>query len=498
MSENIVLSDDQERAMKILKSGQNVFLTGEAGTGKSTLIDEFVRYLEDSGIEYIVCAPTGIAAINVGGSTLHRAFRVPVGYLSEEKCRKKKRKNNVIKNTKVIIIDEISMCRSDLFDYVAFSIDQNCRGGEWCGGKQIVVAGDFSQLPPVIGRSEKQFFKDRGGFAFEGMTWDRFNFRTVYLHRIIRQQDSDFIDALNRARLGDTSCAEYFNRLVRPYRDTAVTLCSRNADADRINADRLASMPGWEKHYMAEFSGEAKKTDFNGADDLVLKEDARVMAIANAPGHDGSYVNGSMGTVTRLQQDSVTVRWDSGTESRVEPYKWQKYEYEVTDVRIFEKGINPDTGTSEVQESRSKHVVAKPIGAIRQIPLRLGYAITIHKSQGNTFPEVNVDLSGVFQEGQAYVALSRCSSPEGLSIRRSVMPSVFRADSEIGEFYEKCEEKELAFKKQEAEAEARRKSLTETSALLVDEKTAEKIRKNAYDRKMTVSEYLQNVIDSQN
>lgn len=493
----IELTADQEEAMKLLKSGRNVFVTGEAGTGKSTLINEYRKYLEENKIEHIVCAPTGIAAINVGGATLHRTFGAPIGFISEDECNKRKKEDDVIKNAKVIIIDEISMCRWDLFDYVTSYINQMCRGEGWCNGKQIVVVGDFLQLPPVISGKEKQFFAGTGGFAFEGRTWKKCRFRTVYLHRIVRQSDETFIHALNQARIGDPNCISYFNMRVSPYDEDAVTLCAKNITADEINNRRLYEQPGEEKCYTASFKGDAKKGDFNGTESLRLKVGARVMAIANDVKEE-RYANGSMGTVTDLGDESVEVEWDNGLVSQVGVNKWDKNKYEVSEKTVTEEVYNKKTGEVEEKKRKKKVISTEVTGEIRQIPLRLGYAITIHKSQGNTFDALNVDLSEVFQEGQAYVAISRCASPSGLHLKKPVWPAVFMPVEDVNAFYNECEREEHRIRQAEAEAEAIREAaqngVKAECAIAVDRKTADMISAGAQTAGMNVQDYLRNLV----
>lgn len=496
--EKIKLSSDQEKAMKLLKSGKNVFVTGEAGTGKSTLINEFRKYLDDNCIGYIACAPTGVAAININGATLHHTFHAPIGFIDENKCDKWKKPLEVVQNAKVIIIDEISMCRYDLFDYVTTYIDQMCPGKQWCNGKQLVVVGDFSQLPPIVSKNEKPFFYGKSGFAFQGRTWKKCKFRTVYLHKILRQSDEDFIRALNDARLGNAQCVDYFNRLVSPYDpENAITLCPKNAEADEINNKRLEGLEGPCRHYIAKFTGDAKKSDFNGVEKLVLKKGARVMAIANdSKGH--KYVNGSMGVVSKLGAKTVSVEWDSGEKSEVDVFKWSKHEYKVTATEVREDVFDEKTGAVRTETRIRKDIGMKTTGTIVQIPLKLGYAITIHKSQGNTFAAVNVDITGVFQEGQAYVALSRCSTPGGLHLKKKVWAGDIKANAEINAFYDKCEREEAAIEKQEREAEAlrdaRKKGLGEDNILLVDGEVAEKIRKAADSKHISISDYLRSIV----
>lgn len=497
MEKEIKLTEDQEEAMKLLKSGKNIFVTGEAGTGKSTLINEYIKYLEENKIEHVVCAPTGIAAINVGGATLHRTFGAPIGYISEDECNKRKAENDVIRNAKVIIIDEISMCRWDLFDYVTSCINQMCRGEGWCSGKQIVVVGDFLQLPPVISGKEKQFFAGTGGFAFEGRTWKKCRFRTVYLHRIVRQSDESFIRALNQARIGDPECISYFNMRVSPYEKDAITLCAKNATADAINNQRLYEQPGREKCYMATFKGDAKKSDFNGTEELRLKEGARVMAIANDVKEE-RYANGSMGTVTDMSDEGVEVEWDNGFTSFVKENKWDKKKYEVSEQTVTEQVYNKKTGEIEEKSKKKKVIDTEVTGEIRQIPLRLGYAITIHKSQGNTFDALNVDLSEVFQEGQAYVAISRCSNPAGLHLKKAIWPAVFMPVDAVNAFYNECEAEEHRIRQAEAKAkairEAARNGIKAECAVAVDKETADLISTNAQALGMNSSEYIRRLV----
>lgn len=497
-SENF--TSDQQKAFSMLTSGKNVFLTGEAGTGKTWLISQFISYLKKNHIKYIVCAPTGVAAVKAGGATLHRTFHIPTHYIDKSEYKKIK-SIPAVKAADTIIIDEVSMCRSDVFDFVMKSVDYQCshksRGGErpFCQGKQIVVVGDFFQLPPVITKAEKKFFGDSKGFAFEGDTWDRCQFQLAYLHEIVRQKDAEMTDALNRARVGDVSCLNFFNAHVEEPDEDAPTVCTMNREAEEINEMRLNDIPGEEYVFHARYTGTAAEKDFPGVDRLAVKEGARVISLTNDP--EGRFVNGTLGTVIEAddsisdKDDYVLVKWDNGHETKISRKAWSQIKYEV--VKKEKSVVDEKTGTVKtVEEKEIEHEV---VGEVSQIPLRLAYAITVHKSQGQTYQKANIALSYVFADGQAYVALSRCADPQGMRLKNCLMPQSLKASREVVRFYEEEEEKqkrrESAVAKPSLEEKAEEKIAEEESETLsVSRSAADEIRSFAEKNRMTVSDAI--------
>ncbi|MBR1939296.1 AAA family ATPase [Candidatus Saccharibacteria bacterium] len=406
------LTAGQQEALDAMLNGQNVFLTGDAGTGKSYVLQEFLKKVGKRK-NVICCAPTGIAALRLkNGSTIHRAFRLP--FLQAYDYHKHAHPTDEILNADVIVIDEISMCRVDLFDYIAEIIfEANDKTGY---ERQVIVVGDFFQLPPVLRADEREVLRYKypeiqAGFCFAGVNWQRFDFMPFVLTEVIRQAEPEYVAMLNSARVGKRECLGYFNERAitnGQIPHDAICLVPTNAKAAAINKMRLAELGGEAAIFAARTDGTVNAGDKCAEDELILKPDARVIALCN----DQDYKNGQIGTVRRIYKDYVNVRWDNGRTSDVEMHDWN---------------IMRPQWDGEV----IKHEI---VGTFTQLPLRLAYAITIHKSQGQTYARANVDPL-CFGVGQLYVALSRCETIEGLSLMRRAYPSALRSSAEVADFY---------------------------------------------------------------
>ncbi len=439
------LNKGQEKALKTLLSGRNVFLTGNPGTGKSFLIKEFIRQMEESGKNCLICAPTGVAAVNIGGVTLHRALHIPVpAWNKKQKINPADSALRALHIADVVIIDEISMCRADVFDYAIKVI----KAVEKYMSKtiQIVVVGDFFQLPPVVTKSDLQYLEkagyDKSGFCFTTTMWKRCKFKTMELTEAMRQADAEFLEILNQARKSVRTCYTYFQKHVvdgDAIPDECIRIYPTVAKANAYNTEKLNKIPGMGYTYFSEITGRITG-DKPIEDTVVLKPGCRVMAVVNS--YDGAYCNGTMGTVRECYTDGVLVDFDSGKTERVEPYVWQFYDYKTQKGKI------------------QKEVYGK----IKQIPLRLAYAITVHKSQGQTFDKAAIDPAS-FADGQFYVAVSRVSNPEGLFFTGDVLPEYIKTNVCVEKFYENFEytpEKKVS--KTTTKTKAKPKTSAKTSA----------------------------------
>lgn len=389
----IKLTPSQEQAIKLLDSGLNVFLTGKAGTGKSYLLEHYVDKHPEKHI--IKCAPTGVAALNIGGATIHRTFGVPVRLLGRNDICTSSEKLEILQKADVILIDEISMCRIDVFEYVMRSLKKVFSVS---GSKQIILIGDFYQLPPVLneGREGVAFHNLYGNrlYAFESSMWNSNNFLTVELTEVKRQKEERLLSSLSNIRKGipdfsifqRADCAD----------DNAVSLCPTNNKAKQINNDHLNQLANLTT-FRASITGDIKDEDMATDRDLTLAEGARIIMLVNDS--EERWVNGSLGTVTSLDEKYITVRIDNNGVYQVEPYTWSIKEYEL----------------EEDSKTHEKHIVEKVVGTFTQFPVKLAWAITIHKSQGQTYDKVNI-FNGFFANGQMYVALSRCKTLDGIHI----------------------------------------------------------------------------------
>ncbi len=404
----IELTSSQGIAIKLLDAGYNVFLTGKAGTGKSFLVDYFVEKHPEKNI--IKCAPTGVAALRIGGATIHRTFGVPIRLLGHNDVCSSSDKLDVLKKADVVLIDEISMCRIDVFEYVIRTLK---RIG--IRNKQLILVGDFYQLPPVLTDKDKYAFRDLYGdklYAFESDMWGSSDLITVELTEVKRQEEIDFLRSLSNIREGnpDFSIFQVANRAD----DNAVSLCPTNAKAKSINDEHLNRLPN-HKHYMASKTGKVEETDMLTDEKLVLAKNARVIMLVNDS--EARWVNGSIGTVTNLSDNHITVQIDEEGEYRVERYTWSIKEY-VLEVK---------------QDTKEKHVVEKEIGTFTQFPLKLAWAITVHKSQGQTYDKVNI-YNGFFANGQMYVALSRCKTLNGIHTMGTLQRNELRYSQAVKDF----------------------------------------------------------------
>ncbi|MEU6583969.1 AAA family ATPase [Nocardia sp. NPDC046763] len=422
----LTLTGEFKDALSRLERGENLFLTGRAGTGKSTLIR---RFLATTGRNVVVAAPTGIAALNVEGYTIHRLFgfrpaTTPENVQSGDYSPG--RFTPILRKLDTLIIDEASMVRADLFDCLATALERfGPRPGTRFGGVQLVLVGDLFQLPPVVTEGEKDSFHARyvSPYFFSADSYGPEHFPTVELTTVFRQiGDSRLVDILNAVREGallDGARAELNSRTDEAFRPPAdefwLTLTTTNRIAGARNREMLDRLPGPESHHRATATGDLVGFDRPADDDLAYKVGAQIMLLTN----DSSdrWVNGTIGRITGCRVDRgdplVTVELPDGGEVEVAPHAW-----EVTRP-VFEGGA-------------LRHEV---IGTYTQLPFRLAWAITIHKSQGQTLDRLVVDLSGgTFADGQLYVALSRCTSMNGLVLRRAVQPRDLKVDQRIRRF----------------------------------------------------------------
>jgi len=401
---------EYDAAIDYLRSGDgHLFITGRAGTGKSTLL----RALSDVIAEPMaIVAPTGLAAVNVGGQTIHSFFGLPPRLLGPDDIRRS-RNGGVMRKLKFLVIDEVSMVRSDLM----WAIDQSLRVNrgrprEPFGGIRLVMFGDLHQLPPVVQEHEvADHLETRHGgpffFSVPALAEAAGTVR-LELTQVFRQKEGALLDVLNRIREGDVGQDELdlLNERVSPIRtlgegDPYVILTPTNAAANRINAAFLRALPGAGKTYAAQVTGEFGQTAHPTEMTLTLKIGAKVMLLRNDA--DRRWVNGSIARVSRLGEESVHVDID-GREFEIEPVAWESRRY--------------------AYDQSAEKIVETIAGTFKQLPLRLAWALTIHKSQGLTLDKVYIDLGkGTFAHGQTYVALSRCRSLEGLSLARPLRPA---------------------------------------------------------------------------
>lgn len=415
---SVALSAEQQALYDAIENTrEHIFVTGRAGTGKSTLLNHLSW---NTSKQIVICAPTGVAALNVGGQTIHSLFRLSVGLIADHDIEQNAELRKLLNTIDTLVIDEVSMVNADLMDAIDRSLRQaRQRKHEPFGGVQVVLFGDPYQLPPVPGDAEeREYFRDnyRSMWFFDAKVWAEASLRIYELAFIHRQTEGDFKEMLNAVRHGRVT-AEIAGALngagARPVPTDggAITLATRNDTVNRINKVELDRLSGKVMTAKAEVSGEFGGRAYPADEALELKVGARVMFLRNDS--EQRWVNGTTGVVTRVR-DTVFVEVD-GEVHEVQPVVWEKHKYSY----------------SATTKQLKKDVVAE----FTQFPLRLAWAVTIHKSQGKTYDRAIVDLgSRVFSAGQTYVALSRITSLEGLYLSRPLRPADIIVDLDVRRF----------------------------------------------------------------
>lgn len=420
------------------KTDMSLFLTGKAGTGKTTFLREVVRYTKK---KCIVLAPTGIAAVNAGAMTIHSFFQFGLGPFVQGVIEPKsdfrinKSKLELIRHLQLLIIDEVSMVRADLMDHIDVELRRIRRNSKPFGGVQLLMIGDLQQLPPIAHGGEdellRQYYKTL--YFFSSSALKSMKYSCIELKNVYRQTDRHFIDILNHARdctltsqdISDLN-ARYIPGFSPKPEDGYIRLMTHNRQVDYVNETELEKLDSKPYTFVAAVTGTFPEESYPTADSLTLKKGAQVMFIKNDP--ERRFINGTLGEVKSIDKNSIAVRLaESGTVIDVEPMEWQNIRYQF--------------------DEESKEISSKQIGRFKQYPLKAAWAITVHKSQGLTFDKAIIDVHAAFSPGQAYVALSRCRTLDGLVLSSPVSASVFMRDNAVDAYmnYISRPVEELAF-----------------------------------------------------
>lgn len=435
------LSKEQRKAVKlVIEKKKNLFIQGMAGSGKSA----FIKYLQSHSAKNIVlCSPTAIAALNIGGVTLHSLFKLPImSFITDEQLFRMNRKTvwSVIKAMDILIIDEVSMVRPDVLDAVDKVCKRIRRNTKAFGGIQTVLIGDLYQLPPVINSESKHIFEaiydTDDPYFFDSDIYKSTKFEHIEFSKVFRQQDDKLLKHLIHIRTNKNieSALKYFNKNEIKNKTkfkNAVTITPYRAIADSINKKNLAKLKTEAYTFTAQLSGTFEKfseTSYPAAKDLVLKEGALV--IFNKNNTDKNWVNGTVGIIDRIESEFIYVKKLPSEEIVcVERETWEdkKYDVELNQIYNVEK---------DIFEEKEK-IIETITGQFKQFPLQLGYAMTIHKAQGKTLDAVNIDLDrGTFAPGQLYVALSRTRRKEDMNIISEITKNDIIFDKRVQEFLE--------------------------------------------------------------
>ena len=426
----------------INQTNQSIFLTGKAGTGKTTLLQKIVNSTHK---QTIIVAPTGIAALNAGGVTIHSFFQLPFGgfipdfnanaaFSEHVKLESKSTlmrhfkmnatRRAIIRNMELLIIDEVSMLRADLLDAMDWTLRNVRKTNKPFGGVQVLYVGDLMQLPPVVKPAEWNYLRSyySGMFFFNSLVVREAPPLYAELSKVYRQEDEKFLEILNHLRNNEITQAdvEVLNKYVQPNfksteHDDYITLTTHNAAADRINSEALAKLTTNDVDFEPELTGTFPEHLYPLGDKLTLKVGAQVMFIKNDISYEKNFYNGKMGRVVALDDEEIKVNFPKEKKTiAVDKYEWNNIQY----------SLNPST--SEVEE--------KVLGTFVQYPLKLAWAITVHKSQGLTFEKAVIDVSKVFAPGQSYVALSRLRSLDGLVLLNPIRQNGLTVDPSLANY----------------------------------------------------------------
>ena len=407
-------------------TGRSIFLTGKAGTGKTTFLKTVV---EQSKKRTIVVAPTGVAAINAGGMTIHSFFQLPfTPYVPNARIQSKfdfgKEKRRIIASLDLLIIDEISMVRSDLLDAIDSVLRRYRDHYKPFGGVQLLMIGDLQQLTPVVTPEDEALLKPYYDtpYFFGSKALQQIEYVTILLSQVFRQEDKAFLDVLNHIREAHptTNDIATLNQRCQPafipkQGEGYIHLTTHNYLADNYNENELKKLPGHSYTFQAQIEGNFPEYSYPTSEVLTLKEGAQVMFVKNDPSGEHRYYNGRIGEIVEISENRVCVLCAGDAEGiEVEPLEWENAQYQ----------LNPETRVIE----------SKVQGTFRQLPLRLAWAITIHKSQGLTFERAIIDANLSFAPGQVYVALSRCKTLEGMVLSQPIEARAIIADKRVEDY----------------------------------------------------------------
>jgi ATP-dependent DNA helicase PIF1 len=436
----IDINPEFQKALEIMENtNHHVFITGKAGTGKSTLLNYFRG---NTGKQVAVLAPTGVAALNIQGQTIHSFFGFKPSVTPEKVKKAAGKEGSIYREIDAIIIDEVSMVRADLLDCIEKFLRLNGPyRKQWFGGVQMIFIGDLYQLPPVVTGAEKEIFAHRYEtpyfFSAQVFKESTFDMEFIELEKVYRQTEPDFIALLNAIR-NRTCTDEDMERLnknynpgfVEPDDQFYITLTSTNDLATARNLEKLSALPGIPLEFAGRLTGSFDQSSLPAEEVLKLKIGAQIMLVNNDK--YGRWVNGTLGKIAEIEREpgqdaDVLVTLQDGEVVEVGPYTWELFEYQY--------------------ERSTKQISTRKVGAFTQYPIRLAWAVTIHKSQGKTFDKVVIDIGrGAFAHGQVYVALSRCTSFGEIILAQRIMKGHIRMDWRVAQFltrfqYRKADEK---------------------------------------------------------